>query len=139
MSHNAIFPRCKLHRNAVAEEVRIVKSALRNLELNETILVYWRVVLLLLQCVAVASTPRENCRKDLFVGQDRLGMLLYTGSLSFYSQNFQYTFIKEFKQDETCLDVHEQFEGAKVHFFACHEMRGNQEFVYTEVGSENNR
>ena len=51
----------------------------------------------------------------------------------FLYQAFQYTFINEFRQDETCLDVHESMLGAQVNLYSCHEMKGNQEFEYTKV------
>ncbi|EDO31036.1 predicted protein [Nematostella vectensis] len=50
-----------------------------------------------------------------------------------FCQAFQYTYIRELRTDETCFDVHESFPGAKVHFFPCHEMKGNQEFLFTEA------
>ncbi|KAK3736639.1 hypothetical protein QZH41_017027 [Actinostola sp. cb2023] len=48
------------------------------------------------------------------------------------NQAFQYTYIKEFRTDETCFDVHDYVSGAKVDLFPCHEMKGNQEFEFTE-------
>ncbi|XP_031565849.1 uncharacterized protein LOC116301000 [Actinia tenebrosa] len=48
------------------------------------------------------------------------------------NQAFQYTYIKEFRFDETCFDVHDYVSGAKVDLFPCHEMKGNQEFEYTK-------
>ena len=48
-------------------------------------------------------------------------------------QAFQYTLLNEFRQDEACLDVSQSFSGAKITFYGCHELKGNQEFKYTEV------
>ena len=48
-------------------------------------------------------------------------------------QAFQYTLLNEFRQDEACLDVSQSHSGAKITFYGCHELRGNQEFKYTEV------
>ena len=52
-----------------------------------------------------------------------------------YLQAFQYTLLDEFRQDEACLDVSQSFSGAKITFYGCHELRGNQEFKYTKVSS----
>ena len=50
-----------------------------------------------------------------------------------YLQAFQYTLLDEFRQDENCLDVSQSFSGAKITFYGCHELKGNQEFKYTKV------
>lgn len=52
---------------------------------------------------------------------------------SIYWQAFQYTFLDEFRQDEACLDVSQSHSGAKITFYGCHELKGNQEFKYTSV------
>ena len=51
----------------------------------------------------------------------------------FHLQAFQFTLLYEFRQDEACLDVSQSFSGAKITFYGCHELKGNQEFRYTKV------